>query len=108
MGAMARTRTPRLVTPRPPLATIEDAVGEIRRGRMVIVLDDEERENEGDLVMAAELCRPEDVAFIRRYASGVICTPLSPERADALDLPPMVARNEARLGTAFTVSVDAR
>jgi 3,4-dihydroxy 2-butanone 4-phosphate synthase/GTP cyclohydrolase II len=105
---MARTRAPRLVAPRAPLTTVEDAVGEIRRGRMVIVLDDEERENEGDLVMAAELCRPEDVAFIRKYASGVICAPLSPERADALDLPPMVARNEARLGTAFTVSVDAR
>ena len=105
---MPRPRAPRLVGPRAPFTTVEDAVGEIRRGRMVIVLDDEERENEGDLVMAAELCRPEDIAFIRKHASGVVCTPLSPERADALDLPPMVARNEARLGTAFTVSVDAR
>src|SRR5262249_36611651 len=86
----------------------EDAVEEIRRGRMLIVLDDEERENEGDLVMAAELCRVEDVAFIRKYASGVICVPMVPARADELDLPPMVHRNEARLGTAFTVSVDAR
>lgn len=75
---------------------------------MVIVLDDEERENEGDLVMAASLCRPEDVAFIRRYASGVICVPLTSDRATELDLPQMVAQNESRLGTAFTVSVDAR
>jgi 3,4-dihydroxy 2-butanone 4-phosphate synthase / GTP cyclohydrolase II len=96
------------VTARSPFTTIEDAVEEIRRGRMIIVLDDEERENEGDLVMAAELCRPEDVAFIRKYASGVVCVPMSAERVEALDLPPMVTRNEARLGTAFTVSVDAR
>jgi 3,4-dihydroxy 2-butanone 4-phosphate synthase/GTP cyclohydrolase II len=101
-------RRPKLVSPRSPFTTIEDAIGEIKRGRMVIVLDDEERENEGDLVMAAELCRPEDVAFIRTHASGVVCVPLSPERVEALDLPQMVSRNEARLGTAFTVSVDAR
>ena len=106
--ARRRARGPRLFSPRAPFTSIEDAVEEVRRGRMVIVLDDEERENEGDLVMAAQLCRPEDVAFIRRHASGVVCVPMSSERADALDLPPMVARNEARLGTAFTVSVDAR
>ncbi len=81
---------------------------EIRRGRMIIVLDDEDRENEGDLVMAAQLCRAEDVAFIRQHASGVVCVPMSPERVEKLDLPQMVERNEARLGTAFTVSVDAR
>ncbi len=104
----ARGARPRLASPRSPFCTIEEAVDEIRRGRMVIVLDDEERENEGDLLMAAQLCRPEDLAFIRTHASGVVCAPMSPERADALDLPPMVARNEARLGTAFTVSVDAR
>ena len=90
------------------ISPINEIIDELRRGRMVVLMDDEDRENEGDLVMAAELCRPEDIAFIRKYASGVICTPLSPQRADALDLPPMVARNEARLGTAFTVSVDAR
>jgi len=106
--ARRRARGPRLFSPRAPFTSIEDAVEEVRRGRMVIVLDDEERENEGDLVMAAQACRPEDVAFIRRHASGVVCVPMSSERADALDLPPMVARNEARLGTAFTVSVDAR
>lgn len=81
---------------------------EIRRGRMVVVLDDEERENEGDLVMAAELCRTADVAFIRKHASGVVCVPMSAELVKELDLPQMVERNEARLGTAFTVSVDAR
>lgn len=99
---------PKLVSPRPPFTTVEDAVEQIRRGRMVIVIDDEERENEGDLVMAAQLCRPEDVAFIRKHASGVVCVPMSPERVAALDLPQMVQLNEARLGTAFTVSVDAR
>ncbi|MBI2982752.1 MAG: bifunctional 3,4-dihydroxy-2-butanone-4-phosphate synthase/GTP cyclohydrolase II, partial [Chloroflexi bacterium] len=87
---------------------MEDAIEEIKRGWMVVVLDDEERENEGDLVMAAELCRPEHVAFIRKHASGVVCVPMSPQRVEELDLPQMVARNEARLGTAFTVSVDAR
>src|SRR5512140_2475084 len=75
---------------------------------MVIVVDDEDRENEGDLTMAAELCTPEDVAFIRRYASGVVCVPMTAERLAQLDLPQMVTRNEARLGTAFTVTVDAR
>src|ERR1700716_3553622 len=75
---------------------------------MVIVVDDEDRENEGDLTMAAELARPEDVAFIRKHASGVICVPMTTERLQELELPQMVSRNEARRGTAFTVSVDAR
>ena len=101
-------RRPKLVSPGSPFTTIEDAIQEIKRGRMIVVLDDEERENEGDLVMAAELCKPEHVAFIRKHASGVICVPMSPQRVEELDLPQMVARNEARLGTAFTVSVDAR
>jgi 3,4-dihydroxy 2-butanone 4-phosphate synthase/GTP cyclohydrolase II len=97
-----------VVAPRAPFATVADAIEDIKRGRMVIVVDDEDRENEGDLTMAAELCGPEDVAFIRKYASGVICVPMSAERLNELDLPQMVSRNEARLGTAFTVSVDAR
>ena len=75
---------------------------------MVIVVDDEDRENEGDLTMAADSVTAEHVGFIRRYASGVICVPMTAERLAELDLPQMVARNEARLGTAFTVSVDAR
>jgi 3,4-dihydroxy 2-butanone 4-phosphate synthase/GTP cyclohydrolase II len=97
-----------VVEPRSSFATIDVAIDEIKRGRMVIVVDDEDRENEGDLTMAAELCSPEAVAFIRKYASGVICVPMTAERLDQLDLPQMVMRNEARLGTAFTVSVDAR
>ncbi|MDE3194180.1 MAG: bifunctional 3,4-dihydroxy-2-butanone-4-phosphate synthase/GTP cyclohydrolase II [Chloroflexota bacterium] len=96
------------MSPQAPFTSVEGAVEEIRRGRMIVVLDDEDRENEGDLVMAAQLCRAEDVAFIRQHASGVVCVPMSPERVEALDLPQMVERNEARLGTAFTVSVDAR
>ena len=102
------TPHPRAVAPEPPFTTVDEAIAEITKGRMVIVVDDEERENEGDLTMAAELCTPEDVAFIRRYASGVVCVPMTAERLDQLDVPQMVTRNEARLGTAFTVSVDAR
>ena len=98
---------PKVVAPG-PFATVPEAIEDIRRGRMVIVVDDEDRENEGDLTMAAELCDAEHVAFIRKYASGVICVPMTPERLYELELPQMVARNEARLGTAFTVSVDAR
>jgi len=99
---------PKVVSPRTAFATVPEAIDDIKRGRMVIVVDDEDRENEGDLTIAAQLCTPEDVAFIRKYASGVICVPMTAERLDALDVPQMVTRNEARLGTAFTVSVDAR
>jgi 3,4-dihydroxy 2-butanone 4-phosphate synthase / GTP cyclohydrolase II len=88
--------------------TVEEAVEEIRRGRMLILLDDEDRENEGDLIMAAELCTADDINFISKYGRGMICTPLSPERAGALGLELMVPRNTALHGTAFTVSVDAR
>jgi 3,4-dihydroxy 2-butanone 4-phosphate synthase/GTP cyclohydrolase II len=98
----------RTLRPDADFATVEDAVAEIRRGRMVVVVDDEERENEGDLVMAAERCQPEHVAFMRQHGSGVVCVPMSAERLQALDLPQMVERNEAPLGTAFAVSVDAR
>src|ERR671935_571860 len=90
-----------------PFATIDEAARDLRRGRMVIVVDDEDRENEGDITVAAEHCTPEQVAFMRKHCSGVICVALSPERIARLDLPPMVQRNTARLGTAFTVSVDA-
>src|SRR5256714_11154062 len=100
-------KRPRVVAPG-PFASVNEAIDDIRRGKMVVVVDDEDRENEGDLTMAAELTRPEDVAFIRKYASGVICVPMTSERLQQLDLPQMVSRNEARLGTAFTVTVDAR
>src|SRR5882762_360056 len=101
-------KRPRVVAPAGPFASVGEAIEDIRKGKMVIVVDDEDRENEGDLTMAAELARSEDVAFIRKYASGVICVPMTTERLHELDLPQMVSRNEARLGTAFTVSVDAR
>ena len=104
----ANPQRPRVVAPAGPFASVNEAIDDIRKGKMVVVVDDEDRENEGDLTMAAELARPEDVAFIRKYASGVICVPMTTERLQELDLPQMVSRNEARLGTAFTVSVDAR
>ena len=89
------------------LDRVEDAIEEIRRGRMIIVADDEDRENEGDLVMAASMVTPEHVNFMRKYAGGLICVTLTPERADALDLPPMADRNTDPQGTAFTIAVDA-
>jgi len=88
-------------------ATVEDAVEDMRAGRMLIVVDDEDRENEGDLIMAAEHATPEAVNFVIAQARGLICVPMTAERCDALRLPLMVAENTARHGTAFTVSVDA-
>jgi 3,4-dihydroxy 2-butanone 4-phosphate synthase/GTP cyclohydrolase II len=90
------------------LDTIETALLEIAAGRPVVVVDDEDRENEGDIIFAAEHATPELLAFTVRYSSGVICAPMYDGRADALDLPPMTAVNEDRKGTAFTVTVDAR
>ena len=89
-------------------ATVEEAILEIRKGRMVILVDDEDRENEGDLTMAAEAATPETVNFMAVHGRGLICVSLTNERADELDLPPMVTDNTAPLGTAFTVSVDAK
>ena len=93
---------------RSPLrATVEEAVEEIRNGRMVIVTDDEDRENEGDIVIAAQFCTPDLVNFMATHARGLICVPLPEERADELNLMPMTDVNTAPLGTAFTVSVEA-
>jgi 3,4-dihydroxy 2-butanone 4-phosphate synthase/GTP cyclohydrolase II len=89
-------------------AAVEDAVAAIGRGEMVVVVDDKDRENEGDLVMAAEAATPEAIAFFLAHTSGVICVPLTDERADALELPLMVSANTESQRTAFTVSVDAR
>ncbi|HEY8523469.1 MAG TPA: bifunctional 3,4-dihydroxy-2-butanone-4-phosphate synthase/GTP cyclohydrolase II [Acidimicrobiales bacterium] len=89
-------------------AKIEDAVAAFGRGEIVIVVDDEDRENEGDLVMAAEFATPEKIAFFLHHTSGVICAPLTRERARELDLPLMVANNTESMRTAFTVSVDYR
>jgi 3,4-dihydroxy 2-butanone 4-phosphate synthase/GTP cyclohydrolase II len=88
------------------MATIEDAVTAISAGRMVVVVDDQDRENEGDLIVAAEHATPEVMAFFVRHTSGLICAAITPERADELDLPLMVARNTESQRTAFTVTVD--
>jgi hypothetical protein len=87
--------------------SVEDAIDAIRKGKMVVVVDDMDRENEGDLIMAADACTPEDMAKIVRYSSGVICIAMDGERMDQLGLPPMLQNNEDPKGTAFTVTVDA-
>jgi 3,4-dihydroxy 2-butanone 4-phosphate synthase/GTP cyclohydrolase II len=92
----------------PHIVAIEEAIEEIRAGRMIILMDDEDRENEGDLCMAAEKVTPEAINFMAKYGRGLICLPLTEEQVDRLGLPMMVAKNTAPLGTAFTVSIDAR
>jgi 3,4-dihydroxy 2-butanone 4-phosphate synthase / GTP cyclohydrolase II len=87
---------------------VQAAVAAFARGELIIVADDDDRENEGDLFVAASLCTPEKMAFIIRHTSGIVCVPLAPEEARRLHLDPMVALNDAPLGTAFTVSVDVR
>src|SRR5262252_2146598 len=87
---------------------IEDVAAAFGRGEIVVVADDDDRENEGDLFVAAAQCTAEKMAFIIRHTSGIVCAPLSPEEAKHLHLDPMVAANDAPLGTAFTVSVDVR
>ncbi len=91
-----------------PFHSIEQALADIRRGRFVILVDDEDRENEGDLVMAGEKVTPEAVNFMARHARGLICLALTPERVEELQLPPQTHENTAAFGTAFTVSIDAR
>jgi len=91
-----------------PFATIEEAATEILNGRMIIIVDDEDRENEGDLVCAAEKTTPEVINFMARHARGLICLPLTEDRCDELHLTTQVADNTSYLGTAFTVSIDAR
>jgi len=86
---------------------LDTAIQDLRAGKMIVVTDDKDRENEGDFVMLAEKARPEDVNFMAREGRGLICVPLTAERAAALDLTPMVQRNTSRHETAFTVSVDA-
>src|SRR3989442_15988153 len=87
---------------------VEAALSAFARGEIVVVVDDEDRENEGDLIMAAEKVSPEAIAFMVRYTSGLLCVPLPGERLDALEIPLMVPANTEALRTAFTVSVDAR
>src|SRR5512145_926292 len=90
-----------------PMASIEESIQEIRRGRMVILMDDKDRENEGDLCMAAEKVTPEAINFMATYGRGLICLPLTEERVRYLGVSMMVSENTSPFGTAFTVSVDA-
>ncbi len=88
--------------------TIEDAIDDIRNGKMVILVDDEDRENEGDLTMAAEAVTPEAINFMARYGRGLICLSLTPERVEQLQLPMMTTDNTSSFGTAFTISIEAK
>ncbi len=91
-----------------PFNSIEDAIKDIKRGKFIILVDDEDRENEGDLVLAAEKITPAAVNFMATHARGLICLALTPDRVEQLQLPPQAAENTATFGTAFTVSIDAR
>ena len=91
-----------------PFARIEDAIAAIQSGKMVIVVDDEDRENEGDLTIAAEKITPDAVNFMARYARGLVCLAMTPERLDALEIPLMVSQNSSRFETAFCVSIEAK
>src|SRR5258708_34067925 len=90
-----------------PFATIPDALEDFRAGRMLVVVDDEDRENEGDLTMAAETVTPEAINFMAMHGRGLICLALTPEKCDALHLPLMSPMNTSRFGTAFCESIDA-
>jgi 3,4-dihydroxy 2-butanone 4-phosphate synthase/GTP cyclohydrolase II len=100
----------RIATPRPAdgYATVEEAIADIAAGRFVIVVDDEDRENEGDLTMAAEKVTPEAINFMARFGRGLICMPMTEERLRHLDIPLMVQKNTSPYGTAFCVSIEAR
>jgi 3,4-dihydroxy 2-butanone 4-phosphate synthase / GTP cyclohydrolase II len=91
-----------------PFATIEEAIEDIRQGKMVVVCDDADRENEGDLVLAAQFATPEAINFMAREARGLVCLALTPERCEELGLELMTQKNESTLGTSFTVSIEAR
>jgi 3,4-dihydroxy 2-butanone 4-phosphate synthase/GTP cyclohydrolase II len=93
---------------RNPFASIEDAVNAVRNGRMIIVVDDEDRENEGDLTIAAEKITPEAINFMATHGRGLVCMPMTAERLDELDVPLMVRENSTRFDTAFCVSVEAK
>ncbi|MBW3614333.1 MAG: bifunctional 3,4-dihydroxy-2-butanone-4-phosphate synthase/GTP cyclohydrolase II [Actinobacteria bacterium] len=91
-----------------PFADIDKAIAAVARGEIVVVVDDEDRENEGDLIMAAEFATPEKIAFFLHHTSGYICAPVTTQRAKELDLPPMVVNNTENMRTAFLVSIDYR
>lgn len=91
-----------------PLSSIDEAVKDIRDGKMVIIVDDEDRENEGDLVCAAEMITPEIINFMATHGRGLICLPLTEDRCDYLQLPPQSQENTSSMGTAFTISIEAK
>ena len=91
-----------------PIENIEAALEDLRQGKMIILVDDEDRENEGDLVIASEKITPEAINFMAKEGRGLICLSLTEERADHLELPLMVQDNSSSFGTAFTVSIEAR
>jgi len=91
-----------------PFTPVPEILEELRRGRMIVLVDDEDRENEGDLTMAAEKVTPEAINFMAKYGRGLVCLALTEEKANQLNLPPMVVDNTSKFGTAFTVSIDAR
>src|SRR5260370_3921851 len=97
-----------LMNPQTPFTTVEEAIAEIRAGRMVVVVDDEDRENEGDLTLAAEKVTPEAINFMAKYGRGLICLALTEERLDYLRIGPMTAFNDSPYGTAFCESIEAR
>src|SRR6187551_1791812 len=90
------------------LDSVERAIADIAAGKAVVVVDDEDRENEGDLIFAAEKATPELVSFMIRYTSGYICVPMTASALDRLEIPLMVSSNQERMRTAYTVTVDAR
>ncbi len=96
------------MTPEPPFTPIEDAIEDIRNGKMIIIVDAPDRENEGDLCMAAEFVTADDINFMATHARGLVCLTLTPERCDELKLQPMVAHNVTTYETAFTVTIEAR
>src|ERR1700693_5365373 len=91
-----------------PFARVEDAIAAIHAGQMVIVVDDEDRENEGDLTIAAEKITPQAINFMAQYGRGLICLAMAPEHLDALEIPLMVPHNSSRFETAFCVSIEAK
>src|SRR5438552_10791120 len=101
MSALAEQRTS-------PFSSVEEALDDVRQGKFVVVVDDPDRENEGDLVIAAQFATPEAINFMATHGRGLICLCLTGERAQRLGLRPMTERNEAPLGTDFTVSIEAR
>src|SRR5205807_4870224 len=108
VGQVRREADREVSSTKTPFATIEEAIEEVRRGKLVVVVDDENRENEGDLVLAAQFVTPEAINFMAKEGRGLICLALTAGRCDELGLDLMAAKNEDPLKTAFTVSIDAR